>query len=459
MGVLPFDHGRGTVAVAARRSYYDLLVPLVVEGVGSPTATTRCAPTTASRRGRAPRPSSSAPTTPSTGRPPPGVGTTAAEQSSSLAYTFHRLITKLEHTLSGGGLLTLSGMVGVDYLDTVSTQPGQGDRTLASVGSILGERASLRLPTGRYLTTTVGLDVLTISFDADARLPLPPNIGGVPPPAFDPTLVSLNTRVTQLSVALYAEETLRVGRVELTAGTRLDRLIYGNVQTFIVDPRAVLRVRPTDAVTVTASSGFFHQPPPFVQLAPGVGNPDLVPQRSWQNSLGVELNLPLNFEARLTGFYNQMFNLQRATSEVVDTPTGPRRLFFADDGQGRSYGLEVMLRRRLERGSSAGSATRSPAASATWRGATWSPSTSTRPTCSTSRSRGTSTTTGASAGASSSPPGSPTRTVTGAFYDADVDRHRPLYLAQMDGSLRSASPPSTSSTCGWTTASAWGPST
>ncbi len=33
LGIVPFDHGRGTVAVAYRRSYYELLLPLLVKGV------------------------------------------------------------------------------------------------------------------------------------------------------------------------------------------------------------------------------------------------------------------------------------------------------------------------------------------------------------------------------------------------------------------------------------------
>jgi TonB family protein len=433
MGVLPFDQGRGSAAVALRRSYYDLIVPLVVDGVGlaygdyQVRADYRFSPRTRASVFLFGSQDTFDRTTAA------GVGTTAAEQSSSLSYTFHRLITKLEHQFEGGAQLSLSGMVGVDLLDTTQTVPGQGDRRIASVGSILGERASLRIPTGRHLTTTVGLDVLTISFDADARLPLPNNIGGVPPPAFDPTLITLDTRVTQLGVAAFAEETLRLGRVELTAGTRFDKLTYGNVETVVVDPRAVLRVRPADAVTVTGASGFFHQPPPFVQLAPGVGNPDLRPQRTWQNSLGVELALPFQLEARVTGFYNRMFNLQRATSEVISTPTGPRRRFFADDGEGRSYGVEVLLRRRLERGlygwvsytlsrserfveggnvvpfnfdqTHVLNLALSWNINARWRlGGRFQLAT-----------------------------GNPTRTVTGAFFDADVDRHRPLYLPQGEG--------------------------
>ncbi len=251
MAVVPFDNQRGSVAVAARRSYYDLLLPLIVDGVGisygdyQVRADYRFSPRargsvflfgsndTFDRASAA------------------GVGATAQEQNSALSYSFHRLIAKYEHTLPGNGLLTISGMLGFDSLASTATQPGQADRTLGSIGTIFGERIALRLPTTRTLTTNLSLDVLTIRYDADVRLPLPDNIGGIPAPAADPVVIALNPRVSQLGVAFVADETLRLDRAELTAGVRLDRLKYGNVSTFIADPRAVFRVRPTDAITVT----------------------------------------------------------------------------------------------------------------------------------------------------------------------------------------------------------------
>lgn len=430
MGVMPFDNGRGSVAVAARRSYYDLIVPLIVEGVGlsysdyqvrsdyrfSPRARASVflfgSNDTFDRSAAA------------------GVGATAQEQNSALSYTFHRLIAKYEHALPGGASLTVSGMAGVDFLTSTQTQPGQPDRSLGSTGVILGERAMLRIPTGRSLTTQLGLDVLTISYDADVRIPLPNNIGGVPPPAFDPEVVRFNPRVTQLGVALVAEEVLRVNPVELTAGARLDRLIYGNVDTFIVDPRAVMRLRASDAVTVTAASGFFHQAPPFVQLVPGIGNPDLRPQRSWQSSLGVELNLPSNIEARFTGFFTRMYNLQRPTSAVVDSPQGPRRLFFADDGQGRSYGLEVLIRRRLERGLYGWVSYTLSRSERFLDGGTVVPFTFDQTHVLNVALSWQITPKWRLGGRFQLATGNPTQSVTGAFFDADTDRHRPLFAPQ-----------------------------
>jgi TonB family protein len=430
MGVMPFDNGRGSVAVAARRSYYDLIVPLIVSGVGLSYSDyqVRSDYRFSSRSRASVFLFGSNDTFDRTAAA--GVGATAQEQSSGLSYTFHRLIAKYEHSLPGGAMLTVSGMAGVDFLSSTQTQPGQADRSLGSTGFILGERTMLRIPTGRVLTTLIGLDVLTITYDADVRIPLPNNIGGVPPPAFDPEVVRFNPRVTQLGVALVAEESLRLDRVELTAGARLDRLVYGNVNTFIADPRAVLRVRASDAVTITAASGFFHQAPPFVQLVPGIGNPDLKPQRSWQSSLGVELSLPGNFEARFTGYFNRMYNLQRPTSAVVDSPQGPRRLFFADDGQGRSYGLEVLLRRRLERGVYGWVSYTLSRSERFLDGGNVVPFTFDQTHVLNIALSWQITPKWRLGGRFQLTTGNPTQSVTGAFFDADTDRHRPLFAPQ-----------------------------
>lgn len=435
MAVVPFDHGRGSVAVAFRRSYYDLLAPLFVDGVSlSYTDYQIRADYRFNARSRASLfffgSHDNFDRTAAT-----GVGETTAEQSSGLNYNFQRLIGRWDYALPHRMQLMLSGSVGVDRTTLTNTQPGEPDLSAYGRGFILGERAQLKIPTGRYLTTTLGLDVLTISFDADLRAPLPNNIGGIPEPNFTPDVYTLRPRITQLSVAPYLEEVLRVGPVELTAGMRLDRLTYAAYEGWIADPRTVLRVKVTSRVTAMAATGFFHQPPPFFQIVPGLRNPDLVPQRSWQSSAGAEATLPGGFETRVTGFYTRMYNLQRTSNDVVQGPNGPERQTVSDDGQGRAYGLEFQLRRRLERGVygwvsytlsrserfvPGGAVVAFPfdqthilniAASwninARWRlGARFQLAT-----------------------------GSPRQRVTGSFFDADVDRHRPLYAPRAaDGS-------------------------
>lgn len=350
MAVVPFDHGRGSVAFAVRRSYLELIAPLIVDGVTLQytdyqvradyrfNAHSKLSLFVFGSNDTFGRSAAS------------GIGQTAAEQSSDLDYTFHRLIGRWDYGLPNRMQLSVSGMVGVDDTSFTNQVPGQQDQSFASTGFILGERTSLRIPTGQHLTTTVGLDILTILFDADLQVPLPDNIGGVPPPAFDPAILAFRPRLTQLSVAGYLEEVFRAGPVEFTAGMRLDRLKYALVDTVVVDPRAVLRLRLHERVVANVASGFFHQQPPFFNLVPGVRNPTLRPQRSWQTSAGVELTLPAAIEARFTGFYSRMYRLTRNSADVVSTPNGPQRVSIVDDGEGRAYGLEVLVRRRLDRG-------------------------------------------------------------------------------------------------------------
>ena len=350
MAVVPFDHGRGSIAFALRRSYLELIAPLIVEGVTLQytdyqvradyrfNARSKLSLFVFGSNDTFSRSAAS------------GVGQTASEQSSDLGYTFHRLITRWDYGLPGRAQLTLAGTIGVDDTRFTNQVPGQQDQSFASTGFILGERATLRIPTGPHLTTSVGFDALTILFDAELQVPLPDNIGSVPPPTFDPAILEFRPRLTQLSIAAWAEEVLRAGPVEFTAGLRIDRLKYALVDTTVVDPRAVLRVRLSPSVVANVASGFFHQQPPFFNLVPGVRNPRLRPQRSWQTSAGVEVNLPGAIETRLTGYYSRMYQLVRNASDVIATPNGPQRVSIVDDGDGRAYGMEVLIRRRLDRG-------------------------------------------------------------------------------------------------------------
>ncbi len=170
------------------------------------------------------------------------VGTRAPPtRRSGLQYDYSRVIGRLRLPASlARAQVAVAANVGVDDTSFSSLNPGAPDQRFGARGYLLGERLSVRVPTGPHLTTTVGFDVLTVSLDADIRVQLPASIGGVPAPLFSPDVLSLRPRITQLSVAAYLEEVLRVGALELTAGVRIDRLIYGTVDTVVADPRTVV---------------------------------------------------------------------------------------------------------------------------------------------------------------------------------------------------------------------------
>jgi outer membrane receptor for ferrienterochelin and colicin len=120
----------------------------------------------------------------------------------------------------------------------------------------------------------------------------------------------------------------------------------------LTDPRAVARVRLTPSLVAILGSGFFHQLPNALLMVAGFALP---PQRAWQNSLGVEATLPAQFDARVTGYCNWLYDLPSQGGIVpgIDSALGGDVSFGRRDafeGRGRAYGVEFFLRRKLERG-------------------------------------------------------------------------------------------------------------
>jgi TonB family protein len=166
-------------------------------------------------------------------------------------------------------------------------------------------------------------------------------------------------------------------------GIRGDVYADGTATKGAVDPRLTVRYKlaqrdladvPPDsddsAVWLKGSAGIYHQPPRFVLPLPGL---DMMPikyglLRSYQTSLGVEVPLRDRFQLTTEGYFNYMdptiFDLSVNDPSVVqgaNTTLFPTSVVTQMDGQdfidrltkpqlGRSYGLEVMLRRQAKSG-------------------------------------------------------------------------------------------------------------
>lgn len=349
--VLPVARGRGSVALAARRSYYDLMLPLVQPGVNVNFGDAQLrADYRITDRLRASVfgfvSSDTFDRTEAT-----GVGATAASARDALKYDFGRAIARLDYTtpeLSAHW----SGMLGFDRTSVLQVDPGRPDRAITAFGAAVGTRAFLRWKTGNVATSTVGVDALGYDYTLDLDYSSPPGFAAVPAPQTNNRVVRIQTGVAQLGVSAWFEEVLRLPRVELTAGTRVELMAYQGNRHVVADPRTVIRVRPHDRVTIIGSTGLFHQAPPVFGLIPLLGSPNLLPQRAWQSSVGAEVDLPFNLDLRVTGFFNRLWQLPRASYEFVEGQggQGAMRARALSDGEGRAYGLEVQLRRKIERG-------------------------------------------------------------------------------------------------------------
>jgi hypothetical protein len=151
-----------------------------------------------------------------------------------------------------------------------------------------------------------------------------------------------------LAVGAYAEVDLDITpRFRVTPGLRLDLFDSGGTVALGVDPRLAARLDVTRDVRLVQAHGVASQLPSFVVPIPGV-RPQLRDglQRSFQSSMGVEVELPEDVSAKATVFHNVFFNMTDVfgTSGVQGTKDllGLRAL-------GSSVGVELSAHRRLTR--------------------------------------------------------------------------------------------------------------
>jgi len=351
MIVLPFDHGRGNVAFAFRRSYYELLVPLFVPGL---TLQYTDAQLRAEYRFDAHLSGSifllaSDDTLDQSGAI--GGGATSSGVNTSIAINFQRAIARLVWRVAEGTSVTLAGTVGRDGQFFGSRSVGEPSQRFGLETLTTGLRLDVALAPAPWLAVNTGLDLAGVVTHVDVTAPLPSGLGEYPRPVFDPRFVTLRSSAARGTPGAYLEGVLRFAPVELSAGLRMDVLRYGALTETAPDPRVVARWEVFRELRLKAGTGLFTQAPAAVQTISTGGNPRLGPQRAWQTSGGVEVDLPLDVGVEVNGFYSQMWDIARFAQSAVVGPSGElRREFFRADQEGRAYGLEVLIRRPVDEG-------------------------------------------------------------------------------------------------------------
>jgi len=225
-----------------------------------------------------------------------------------------------------------------------------------------GLRASYGTDLAPSARLALGADLLVSDTSADRRggLKLPPREGdpavfGQAPPdelAFD------SWRVRAADVGLFGEGEARLGPVELTAGLRLGAVatevsavlpplagavpIGGARLDWVPEPRlaAVWTLGPR--VSLRASAGYVHQDADPMDLSAVFGDPRLGPERAWHACAGVVWRPSDELWVEGTGYARALESL------VVRSPDATPRLAQAlvQDGEGRAFGAQVVLRQR-----------------------------------------------------------------------------------------------------------------
>jgi hypothetical protein len=159
----------------------------------------------------------------------------------------------------------------------------------------------------------------------------------------------------------YAEGTFELlpKRIFATLGARVDVYHAGPVTLLGIDPRFSYRVKLLPELSLTGGVGLYQQPPSFPIGLPGIDTfaLQLGLQRAIQGASGLEASLPQGFTFSLTGFYERFSNINDVVLDigaVVCTSPPPESLTgiaaqVLRQVEGSSYGMEVLLRRKIGR--------------------------------------------------------------------------------------------------------------
>lgn len=132
--------------------------------------------------------------------------------------------------------------------------------------------------------------------------------------------------------SVYAELAGDFDPIRIVAGVRYD--YYSMIQKGVVDPRLNAFYQVNEKLRLKAGVGLYSQPPSVQEAAPQLGNPNLDVMRSVHVSAGGDYEIASGIAVGLEGFYKKLWNRPVSTENGLPP-------FFTNEGEGRIYGLEL----------------------------------------------------------------------------------------------------------------------
>jgi outer membrane receptor protein involved in Fe transport len=268
---------------------------------------------------------------------------------------FHRIDVRHDHALAHGRIRT-AVTLGAD-----ASAAGSRSNTTEVGTTSVGVRNEIELRLDRDARFRAGADATVTDFTLGSR-------DGMGRPITNPSAAGLYPPRQEVMLGAHAEVAFRPWpRVEIAPGLRIDLYdahswtpsfrprtgtFIGGAGEIAVEPRLQTRVQVTNGVAYLSTFGVAHQPPSFVVPVPGlsIGRLNHGLQTAVQASQGLEFLLPLDFTLTATGFLHAYTGLTDATATCVNLngSTGDIvRECLEQRVRGRSFGLEVLLRRPL----------------------------------------------------------------------------------------------------------------
>lgn len=244
---------------------------------------------------------------------------------------FYRSELRWDHRLGSDGRVRTAVTLGYDQT-AIGGERNAQDR-------MLGVRTDFENGIARHVRLRAGVDSLADAYRVtnpihdDPDNPNSQRFRNLFPPRKDAVL------------GAHAELGIEVQKgLWVNPGMRVDYYMSGGATAVGIDPRISARLKLSDKFAIVHAYGIAHQPPSFVLPVPGLALGSLASglQTSYQTSAGFEWGIARSTVLTTTLFNNIFANLTDALSVPENRAQG-----INQRTQGRAYGLEVFLHRKL----------------------------------------------------------------------------------------------------------------
>ena len=276
------------------------------------------------------------------------------EQDFNLAVhqSFHRIVGRYQAQLGSkwnNNLSVFGGITGVD-LGADANQSATGKFVVNS--NNLGLRDELTFKPFDLVEMDFGLDLAWNDYTLDFAIPLGITTGGYP--RIQPNL-DANTAISEasdfLTPAFYIQTRLGpFAGLTLLPSYRFDGYYFGDgEERYSVEPRLTARWQVARSTTLKAAFGIYEQLAQPQELSDKFGSPGLDLPRAMHYIVGYEHKLTETLNLSLELYFNDK-DRQVVSGNSATVNDGNLDIeFYNNNGIGRSYGAELMLRHELSR--------------------------------------------------------------------------------------------------------------
>ena len=267
---------------------------------------------------------------------------------------YHRILSRWLHRFASRATLTVTPSIGYDVPFEFNAQLGN---TLLSADAETFEynlRAAYRLPLGSHVRFDAGLDLegnrWKLSINGPQRaMPREGDTGG----GFGGAFAFDELDLDQITLAPYVALNITPFKgLLIVPQLRVDLYDFRGYQSSpdafnhfyaMLEPRLSARYQINKWAAVKLAAGAYHQPPDPISFMRTFGNPAIRPQYGWHYVAGADFEPTSTLHVEIEGFYKDLQNL-------VVRGLGPGDPPLTNEGQGRVYGGEILVRQELWKG-------------------------------------------------------------------------------------------------------------